>query len=294
LRALFDERYGQSDVALQLDTDGFLIRLLVRAEGGEDFVELSDRSAGFRLRVVRRRLGQLARPLGRDNERKPELPSLASDPLERFAAKPHGRDRRLFVNRTNVASHEGVGLFDDKDGRQEFSLLRLTASLMRLDELCRSIVLADTPVLEAALRLVQQGLRAEDALFLLCRMLAWIDRQSGHQQQREVIEEAVSALPLPQASPLLRGAFQILRDKRGFVVTGQDLLRNGHPPQGWPLGRLPLHMETSMPGVFAAGDVRYGSVKRVASAVGAGAIAIQSVHEHFLKARLGFDGSDAR
>jgi thioredoxin reductase (NADPH) len=87
---------------------------------------------------------------------------------------------------------------------------------------------------------------------------------------------------------------EIERDKRGFVVTGQDLLRDGRPPQGWSLERLPLHMETSMPGVFAAGDVRSGSVKRVASAVGAGAIAIQSVHEHFLKTRLGFDGSGAR
>jgi thioredoxin reductase (NADPH) len=48
-------------------------------------------------------------------------------------------------------------------------------------------------------------------------------------------------------------------------------------------------METSMPGVFAAGDVRHGSVHRVASAVGAGAIAIQSIHEHFVKARLGLD-----
>ncbi|HEX2739293.1 MAG TPA: hypothetical protein VHM69_02510, partial [Rubrobacter sp.] len=55
------------------------------------------------------------------------------------------------------------------------------------------------------------------------------------------------------------------------------------------LGRLPLPMETSMPGVFAAGDVRYGSVNRVASAVGAGAIAVQSVHEHLIKARLGLD-----
>jgi thioredoxin reductase (NADPH) len=89
---------------------------------------------------------------------------------------------------------------------------------------------------------------------------------------------------------------EILRDERGFVVTGHDLLRNGGPPQGWPLGRLPLHMETSMPGVFAAGDVRYGSVKRVASAVGAGAIAIQSVHEHLVKSKLGSDepGSVAR
>jgi thioredoxin reductase (NADPH) len=84
---------------------------------------------------------------------------------------------------------------------------------------------------------------------------------------------------------------EILRDKRGFVITGQDLLQTGRPPHGWPLGRLPLHTETSMPGVFAAGDVRYGSVKRVASAVGEGAIAIQSVHEHFVKARLGFDES---
>ena len=89
---------------------------------------------------------------------------------------------------------------------------------------------------------------------------------------------------------------EIQRDKRGFVVTGQDLLRDGHPLQGWSLARPPLHIETSIPGVFAAGDVRYGSVKRVASAVGEGAIAIQAVHEHFLKAKLGFDepGSGGR
>jgi thioredoxin reductase (NADPH) len=82
---------------------------------------------------------------------------------------------------------------------------------------------------------------------------------------------------------------EIVRDERGFIVTGPDLLRDGLPPREWPLGRLPLPAETSMPGVFAAGDVRCGSVKRVASAVGAGAIAIQSVHEHFVKARLGLD-----
>jgi thioredoxin reductase (NADPH) len=61
-------------------------------------------------------------------------------------------------------------------------------------------------------------------------------------------------------------------------VTGQDLARDGF--EAWLLERAPLMFETSMPGVFAAGDVRYGSVKRVASAVGAGAIAIQSVHEY--------------
>ena len=84
---------------------------------------------------------------------------------------------------------------------------------------------------------------------------------------------------------------EIVRDTRGYIVTGPDLLQDGEPPRGWPLGRPPRPMETSMPGVFAAGDVRYGSVKRVASAVGAGAIAIQSVHEHFVKARPGLDSS---
>jgi thioredoxin reductase (NADPH) len=84
---------------------------------------------------------------------------------------------------------------------------------------------------------------------------------------------------------------EIQRDERGFVVTGHDLLQDGHRPHGWPLGRPPLHMETSIPGVFAAGDVRSGSVKRVASAVGEGAVAIQSVHEHFVKAKLGLNES---
>ena len=85
---------------------------------------------------------------------------------------------------------------------------------------------------------------------------------------------------------------EIVRDQQGYVVTGPDLLQDGEPPRGWPLGRLPLPMETSVPGVFAAGDVRHGSVKRVASAVGAGAITIQSVHELFVKAKLGLDNPE--
>jgi thioredoxin reductase (NADPH) len=86
---------------------------------------------------------------------------------------------------------------------------------------------------------------------------------------------------------------EIVRDQQGYVVTGPDLLQDGGPPRGWPLGHLPLPMETSVPGVFAAGDVRYGSVKRVASAVGAGAITIQSVHELFVKAKLGLDNPES-
>jgi thioredoxin reductase (NADPH) len=70
------------------------------------------------------------------------------------------------------------------------------------------------------------------------------------------------------------------RDRQGFILTGRDLYQAGQPPAGWPLERPPLLLETSMPGVFAAGDVRHRSVKRVASAVGEGAIAIQLLHEY--------------
>ena len=72
----------------------------------------------------------------------------------------------------------------------------------------------------------------------------------------------------------------VRRDQAGFVVTGTDLLPGGRPDEQWPLRRLPMFLESSLPGVFAAGDVRHGSVKRVASAVGEGSIAIRLVHDH--------------
>jgi thioredoxin reductase (NADPH) len=70
------------------------------------------------------------------------------------------------------------------------------------------------------------------------------------------------------------------RDAKGFIVTGPDLLVGGERPTGWPLERDPYYLEGSVPGVFAAGDARASSVKRVASAVGEGAMAIQLVHRY--------------
>jgi thioredoxin reductase (NADPH) len=64
------------------------------------------------------------------------------------------------------------------------------------------------------------------------------------------------------------------------VITGTDLLQGGQPDGQWPLRRLPMFLESSLPGVFAVGDVRHGSVKRVAAAVGEGSIAIRLVHDH--------------
>jgi len=73
----------------------------------------------------------------------------------------------------------------------------------------------------------------------------------------------------------------VLRDGRGFILTGRDLMDDGKRPEGWPLQRDPFLLETSLPGVFAVGDVRLGSQKRVASAVGDGSTAIQFIHQYF-------------
>jgi len=72
----------------------------------------------------------------------------------------------------------------------------------------------------------------------------------------------------------------IQRDRTGFLLTGPDLLVGGKRPTGWPLDRDPYYLEGSVPGIFVAGDVRANSVKRVASAVGEGAMAIQLVHRY--------------
>ena len=72
----------------------------------------------------------------------------------------------------------------------------------------------------------------------------------------------------------------VLRDPGGFVLTGAALLEDGKPPAGWGLARDPFLLEASLPGIFVAGDVRHRSVKRIASAVGEGAMAVQFVHQY--------------
>ncbi len=73
------------------------------------------------------------------------------------------------------------------------------------------------------------------------------------------------------------------RDERGFILTGMDLMIGGKRPKGWQLDRDPGLLETNIPGVFAVGDVRHGSIKRVASGVGEGSVAIQFVHQYLSK-----------
>jgi len=70
------------------------------------------------------------------------------------------------------------------------------------------------------------------------------------------------------------------RDAHGFLLAGSDLVRDGKLPAGWNVDRQPFLLETSVPGVFVAGDVRHGSVKRVASGVGEGSITVSFIHQH--------------
>jgi len=83
------------------------------------------------------------------------------------------------------------------------------------------------------------------------------------------------------AAPLTEWLAGVIeRDEKGFLLSGPDLMCDGKPPKGWPLERDPWLLEASVPGIFVAGDVRYRSVKRVASGVGEGANAVQFVHQY--------------
>jgi thioredoxin reductase (NADPH) len=73
------------------------------------------------------------------------------------------------------------------------------------------------------------------------------------------------------------------RDSYGFILTGPDLIREGQHPKGWNLERDPFLLETNVPGIFAVGDVRHGSVKRVASGVGEGSVGVQFIHKYLSK-----------
>jgi thioredoxin reductase (NADPH) len=114
------------------------------------------------------------------------------------------------------------------------------------------------------------GTERLEALSILCST-------SGESQK----VSAASLFIFIGAAPLtdwLAGVVE--RDEKGFIFTGRDLMTDNKLPRGWPLERDPWLLEASVPGVFIAGDVRYRSIKRVASGVGEGANAVQFVHQY--------------
>ncbi|MFF8971708.1 FAD-dependent oxidoreductase [Streptomyces sp. NPDC014995] len=103
------------------------------------------------------------------------------------------------------------------------------------------------------------------------------DTQTGHTElvDAQWLFVFIGAAPL---TDWLDGT--VLRDDDGFILAGPDLTPDGRPPAGWELDRPPYHLETNIPGVFVAGDARAESAKRVASAVGEGAMAVMLVHRY--------------
>jgi thioredoxin reductase (NADPH) len=104
----------------------------------------------------------------------------------------------------------------------------------------------------------------------------WLDKRTGEIETRDIRHVFVMTGAIPNTG-WLAGCLQV--DEKGFIKTGTELTRADLAILNWPLTRPPYLLETSLPGVFAVGDVRAGNVKRVASAVGEGSIAVASVHQ---------------
>jgi thioredoxin reductase (NADPH) len=140
------------------------------------------------------------------------------------------------------------------------------------------IQLQDTPNIHVRLRTrVVDGRGAE-------RLETLLVEDGGTGQREEVAAAAVFIMiGAEPRTDWLRDIIHL--DDRGFILTSRDI-----PVQAWPLERPPLPYETSMPGVFAVGDVRHGSVKRVAGAVGEGSVAVGSVHQYLAELAAGIAG----
>ena len=139
--------------------------------------------------------------------------------------------------------------------------------------------LAENPRIDLHYQTEIVGLEGDQHL----ERVAWVDRSSGEASTHEIRHVFIMTGASPRTE-WLRDCVAL--DRKGFILTGRDLDSPADfpPALAWPLARSPLMLETSLPRVFATGDVRSGSVKRVASAVGEGAIAVHLVHRALAEA----------
>lgn len=130
-----------------------------------------------------------------------------------------------------------------------------------------------TENIEVRLRTIVEAVSGETKL-------KTITLQDINNEETETIPAAAMFIFIGAAPHSELVADVVERNPAGFILTGPDLLRDGKPPRGWGLQRDPYLLECSIPGIFAAGDIRQGAVRRVASAVGEGAIAVNQVHQY--------------
>ena len=179
-----------------------------------------------------------------------------------------GGDEVVVVGGGNSAGQAAV--FLAQNAKRVHMLVRsagLTASMSRY--LIRRIENTPTIILRPQTEIVT--LEGGDHL----ESVYWLNNQSGQTEKHEISHVFIMTGADPNTH-WLNGC--IILDDKGFIKTGPDLLPDNLSASGWPLMRQPYLLETSLPGVLAVGDVRSGSVKRVASAVGEGSIAISFVH----------------
>jgi len=180
-----------------------------------------------------------------------------------------GEDEVIVIGGGNSAGQAAVFLAET--ARKVYMLVRgktLSETMSRY--LTQRIM--EHPSIELHLATELEALEGESHL----ERVTWLDSSSGERLTRDIQHIFVMAGASPR-SDWLRGCVAL--DQQGFVLTGRDLdpvLADA--PRKWPLGRPPQMLETSLPAVFAVGDIRAGNVKRVASAVGEGSISIHMVH----------------
>lgn len=146
--------------------------------------------------------------------------------------------------------------------------LKQTLSQYLIDRILSS------PQIEVTTQTEVTGLHGDPVL----RAITLTNNQTGRQQTFETRWLFLCLGGVPHTG--WAAEVGIARDEEGYLLTGPDLQRGGRYPENWPLERDPYYLETSTPGVFAAGDVRHGSIKRCASAVGERAMAVSLVHRY--------------
>ena len=181
-----------------------------------------------------------------------------------------GNDDVIVVGGGNSAGQAAV--FLSQTARKVYMLVRSSGLA---ETMSRYLIqrIAENPAIELHFHTEIVGLEGDAQL----ERVSWIDKVSGETSSRPIRHVFIMAGASPRTD-WLRGCVAL--DDKGFILTGRDLepLAASNGSHAWPLARGPLMLETSLPGVFAVGDVRSGNVKRVASAVGEGAISVNLVH----------------